>query len=317
MMKKLVFILFITLLSSQISFAQKKLAFERTGTIYLYSFTDKSEKKLFDGYQQSISPDGNAIAFTETDSLGNRFIATYNIFPDGLEPLTDPIIRFTAVPGQNSYEPKYSPDGKYLVFSYWNGNDWDAAIVAVDNSGFVNLTEPIRVSKGVTAGFYSPTWSPDSKSIVVQDMRSVYEFDLKGNLLKKYDLSALLNSAKVYLSSASTFTYDKTKKYLIFDAENEMYFENLEEPINGIYIYDIEDNEVEIISPSDYSSLDPVISYAENKIYFSAFGKKDIRKVENGDLDYYELNYSIYKMDIDGDNFEKILNNALSPSINK
>lgn len=316
MLKKL-FILIFIFFASQISFAQKKLAFERTGTIYLYSFTDRSEKKLFDGYQQSISPDGNAIAFTETDSMGNRYIGVYNIFPDGLEPLTDAIIRFTSVPGQNNYEPRYSPDGKYLVFSYWNGNDWDAAIIGVDNSGFVNLTEPIRVSKGVTAGFYSPTWSPDSKSIVTHDMNSVYEFDLQGNLLKKYELNSFLNSSKVYPSSASTFTYDKTKKFLIFDAENDMFFDNLEEPINGIYIYDIEDNDVEIISPSDYSSLDPVISYAENKIYFSAFGKKDITKVENDDMDYYELNYSIYKMDMDGDNFEKVLNNALSPSINK
>jgi TolB protein len=317
MIKKIILSICVFVLICNISFAQKKMAFERTGTIYLYSFDDNSETKLFDGYQHSISPDGNAIAFTETDSMGNRYIGVYKIQPAGILPLTPDIIRYTAVPGQNSYEPKYSPDGKNLVFNYWNSNDWDIAIVSADNSNYVNLTEPYRVSTGFTSGFYSPSWSPDSKSIVTHDMSNVYEFDLQGNILNKYPMTKVLTDAKIYPSSASMFTYNKDKTHLIFDGENEMFFENLEEPVNGIYSYDIKNNSIKMISSMDYSSIHPVISYAGNKIYYSAFGKKDItvKKSEELDSDYYEIRYSIYTMNMNGGNVTKIIEDAYSPSI--
>lgn len=317
MIKKIILSFCAFVLVYNISFAQKKMAFERTGTIYLYGFSNKSETKLFDGYQHSISPDGNAIAFTETDSMGNRYIAVYKIQPNGILPLTPEFIRFTAVPGSNSYEPRFSPDGKNLVFNYWNGNDWDIAIVGADNSNYFNLTEPLRVSTGFTSGFYSPCWAPDSKSILTHDMKDVYEFDLQGNIINKYSLMKALTDAKVYPSSASVFTYNKNKTHLIFDGENETFFENLEEPVNGIYSYDIKNNSIKMISPEDYSSIHPVIFYDDNKIYYSAFGKKDItvRKSQELDSDYYEIRYSIYTMDMNGNNVTKIIEDAYLPSI--
>jgi len=103
------------------------MSYEKTGTIYKYNLNTNEDIKLFEGYQQSISPDGKKIAYTESDEkTGGRFISIYDIESKTVK-------RMTSVPGDNSYFPRYSPDGNYLVFNHWTNNNWQIAIVSVDD----------------------------------------------------------------------------------------------------------------------------------------------------------------------------------------
>lgn len=308
-MKKLIILFFISIINCPGIFAQDLfLSYEKLGVIYKYNLNTKSEEKLFEGYQQSISPDGNNIAFTDTDEkTGGRFISIYNINSKNMT-------RLKSIPGDNSYFLRYSPDGKYLTFNHWTENEWQIAIASVDDKTFKILTK--NKVKNVS-GFYSPTFTSDSKSIITHDMSNIFEFSLDGEVMNIFPIDKIDPDKKVFMSSASTVWYDKNNFALIFDCETENEFGGTYENQNRIYRFDIAKNSLTKVSPDEYSATNPAVSFTDGKIFFNAFTKDDVVKKTDGDMEYFEINYSIYSTDIKGDKFSFLLKNGTSPSVNK
>ncbi|HRE41750.1 MAG TPA: hypothetical protein PLG90_10480 [Ignavibacteria bacterium] len=308
-MLKLIFLIYLYFCVNPILYSQDLfMSYEKTGTIYKYNLNTNEDIKLFEGYQQSISPDGKKIAYTESDEkTGGRFISIYDIESKTVK-------RMTSVPGDNSYFPRYSPDGNYLVFNHWTNNNWQIAIVSVDDRNFKILTEnKIRNLNS----FYSPSWTEDSKSIITHDMSNIIEFSIEGEVLNIYPLDKIDPSKKIFFSSASTVWFDKTNFALIFDCEVDNEFGGTYENQNRIYRYDLLKNVITKISPDEYSATNPFISFSSGKIFFNAFTKEDVIKKIEGEMEYFELTYSIYNTDIKGDKFSFVLKNGTSPSLNK
>ena len=97
-----------------------------------------------------VSPDGKTIVF---DMLGDLF--TMPIAGGRATPLTSGM----AVDAQ----PRYSPDGKRIVFLSDRDGDTNVWIVNSDGSSPVQLTH----TETMNVSYISPEWSPDGNSIVV------------------------------------------------------------------------------------------------------------------------------------------------------
>jgi Tol biopolymer transport system component len=106
------------------------------------------------GFNPDVSPDGSKIAFTGLEG-GSFRIWTMNI--DGTDPQ-----KIEATNWQS--EPRFSPDGKQLVFHQHrsSGTSRDLYVASVDgsNATFVVQDNPATKTPG------SASWSPDGKRIV-------------------------------------------------------------------------------------------------------------------------------------------------------
>jgi Tol biopolymer transport system component len=100
--------------------------------IYVYDFDkDKETRLTFDlrANQPSISQDGSKIAFLfEKDGTTN--LGTVDFNGKNFKPLT----KFNN--GEQVYEPKYSPDNKYLIFDYSYAENRSIAKIDSDGNNF-------------------------------------------------------------------------------------------------------------------------------------------------------------------------------------
>lgn len=142
------------------------IGFQRESEVGVVTLPGKEgqEPLLFEGGDPCVSPDGKWIAYTEMDSEGARFIAVGEV-------ATGKKRRVTGIPGDNSYRPQWSPDGKTLTFDHFLTDDWLVGQVNVEGGGFRILKLPIKVS--------SHTWSPDGKHLLCQDMEKLFWVDVQ------------------------------------------------------------------------------------------------------------------------------------------
>jgi len=118
--------------------------------------------------QPSISPDGTRIAFVKN---GGGDANLYVCWSDGsgAKPLTD--LR----DGGQVYAPRWSPDGKQLVFSFSTGDRRDIGAVSADGGPI----ETLIASDGTDR---DPCWSPDGKQLLfssdVSGIYNLYALDL-------------------------------------------------------------------------------------------------------------------------------------------
>jgi len=83
-------------------------------SLYIYDMQNKSKTLLLEGFspmEPSFSPDGDTVVFADFAEEGVENMEIYTIGIDGSN-----IIKLTDNPARD-YFPKYSPDGKIIVFS--------------------------------------------------------------------------------------------------------------------------------------------------------------------------------------------------------
>jgi dipeptidyl aminopeptidase/acylaminoacyl peptidase len=102
-----------------------------------------------------ISPDGRWVAYTVTavDQVENRTDSDVWLVPaQGGEPR-----RLTNSPKQDRH-PRWSPDGKWIVFESNRGGDFQIYVIRVDGGEAVKLTS-------LSTEAQQPVWSPDGQHI--------------------------------------------------------------------------------------------------------------------------------------------------------
>jgi len=100
------------------------------GGLYIYDLESKNKTLLLKGFSPrdpSFSPDGNTIVFADFVEDGSENAEIYTIGIDGSNP-----IKLTDNPARD-YLPKYSPDGKTLVFS--SERDGNIQLYTINSSG--------------------------------------------------------------------------------------------------------------------------------------------------------------------------------------
>ena len=141
--------------------SERNLTFVGAGPEHILTYLPEAE-------QPDWSPDGLRIVFHAVDEL-NRFSTPertniYLIDPEGKEAgrvaswhrnvglikLTDRSV--------SDWDPKWSPDGRRIVFSSSRDGDSEIYVMNADGSGIVQLTDNM-------AGDLDPIWSPDGRHI--------------------------------------------------------------------------------------------------------------------------------------------------------
>jgi len=164
---------------------QRKMAYERGENIFVADVDGTHAKKIVAGALPEISPDGTRIAFnTEGDAKTRpgpeRRIAIADLGTGKVTILKD-------TPSDNCFGPVWSPDATKLAFSIMAEKAWQLGLVNADGSGF----RFVKNAELKSEAFGAPEWARDGKSIFCHDLDNLYQIDLEGNVLKKWELSKI------------------------------------------------------------------------------------------------------------------------------
>jgi len=111
----------------------RHITFEREQAVWIANLDGTGEKKIADGIFPAISPDGTRVAFNTTEKTSDT---TYTRHIAVVDVATGKIDVFKDVPGDNSYYPSWTGDGKQILFTTRPHEVWDLAVVDSDGTNF-------------------------------------------------------------------------------------------------------------------------------------------------------------------------------------
>ena len=155
--------------------AERKIAFDRGDQAWVASLDGTGAKKIASGVRPQISPDGKQLVFN-TQKANARQIAVADV-ADGKMTI------FTEIPSKQCYDATWSPDGSKISFRVLIDDQWRLGIVKADGSDF-------RIAKNLPAD--APAWSRDGNSMFCYDFDNLYQINLEGSVLKKWELKKIL-----------------------------------------------------------------------------------------------------------------------------
>ncbi|RQO78521.1 hypothetical protein DBR40_06145 [Pedobacter sp. KBW01] len=217
----------------------------------------------------AISPDGNRLAYTLSDSAGHRSIWIADMENKSQGELV--------VNNNNYYQAVWSADGSTIAFNIFNKqNLWKIGIIKADNSGYVMLDSASKIN------VYAPTWK-NEKEIVGQDLTNLYTFDLSGKVIDTKLIAGLIGK-DLTIASSNRFFYTKDGNKLIFNAGNTDVLDGLTGPAEAVYILDLANKKIDRLSPKGIN-VSYVFVTADDRIFYSGAEKPFIQsKIYVADL---------------------------------
>jgi len=155
------------------------------------------QRRVTDGYDPEISPDGSRIAYTHyqnTSGAADRYIAIFDIASKKRKILRN-------IPSRNSFGPHWSPDGRHIAFgTFIDNNSWRLVI-------YDTRTSKYKIIKTQKPDIFTPFWSPDGKFVYAHDTDNVYKFYSEScKLLDTIPFSRIIKSDKTFPDSATQFS---------------------------------------------------------------------------------------------------------------
>ena len=113
----IVTICFCVALSELVHAADRKIAYDRVGKIFVANVDGTHSKKIAEGDWPEISPDGTRVAFNTAGDAKNRpgperHIAIADVAGGKVTVVPN-------IPSDNCFGPVWSPDEKQLAFPLW------------------------------------------------------------------------------------------------------------------------------------------------------------------------------------------------------
>ena len=287
-------IFFCVALSAPSDAAQRKIAFEHRENIFVADTDGTHQKKIAAGASPEISPDGARVAFnTVADSKTRpgpeRHIAVADLSNGKVTVLKD-------IPSDNCFGPVWSPDGSKLAFSIMAEKEWHLGLVNADGSGFRFVKNAGLRSEA----FGAPEWARDGKSIFCHDLDDIYQIDLDGNILKKWELSKILTDAGMNGGDRLSISPDGKTLLMDVDCGAEHERKNWDGPQPAIEKFDLAGDKAVRITDTDDFVWEPFWLTSDEFLC--------IMQKEN------ENEPSIYRMSLDRKNAKLVVKHARTPS---
>jgi len=144
--------------------------------------TDPSERRYtrdLNAVNPSYSRDGSRVTFVRAENASFRLCVAP--VPDGRELDADSVKTIFPTDsaaeghyGLNLYTPRFSPDGKQILFSYFDDESRKIGLINADGSGFVPLLDGPHDDR-------DPEWAPDGKSFFYSSdstgIFNIYRYD--------------------------------------------------------------------------------------------------------------------------------------------
>lgn len=274
--------------------AERKIAYEHRGNIFVANADGTHQKKIAAGALPEISPDGTRVAFnTSADSKTRpgpeRHIAVADLSSGKVTVLKD-------IPSDNCFGPVWSPDGSKLAFSIMADKDWQLGLVNADGSGFHFVKNAALKSDA----FGAPEWARDGKSIFCHDLDNIYQIDLDGNVLKKWELAKILTDASMNGGDRLSISPDGKVLLMDVDCGSEHERRNWDGPQPAIEKFDVAGEKAVRVTGKDDFVWEPF--WLSNDEFLCIMQKEK------------ENDASIYRMSLDGKNAKLLVKHARTPS---
>jgi TolB protein len=294
-MKPLTIAIFLCIALSMLSrAAPRKMAYEHRDNIFVADIDGTRHKKIADGALPEISPDGTRVAFNtvadaKTRPGPERHIAIADVASGKVTVLND-------IPSDNCFGPVWSPDGSKLAFSIMAENKWHLGLVDADGSRFRFVKNAALKSEA----FGAPEWARDGKSIFCHDLDNIYQIDLDGNILKKWELSKILTDASMNSGDRLSISPDGKTLLMDVDCGAEQERKNWDGPQPAIERFNIASEKAVRVSGKDDFVWEPF--WLSNDEFLCILQKEN------------ENEPSIYRMSLDGKNAKLLVKHARTPS---
>ena len=290
-----------------------KIVFVQGKDLWLMNPDGSARKKFLtnpiDSYATSsdvaISPDLTQIAFTSFPVKDDLYAgnAIYSIGTDGTKRH-----QLVGVKGTEQLEePRFSPDGKHLVYSRWTGNHMGGPMTSYADVWIMNVDGSERHSlvgdySKYNAASYRARWSRDGKRI--------FYLRVEGGLPESPDEAPNTpEPMSVNMDGTDVRSAKGQESKFLFDNINSMGQKIIvttnEDPADGgVFIENISGNQRRrLTSNREVEVFDAHFSPNEYQIVFG--GRQ--RKVTNGII---TESYGIWKVNIDGSGLQRLLNSG-------
>src|SRR5436305_1414279 len=295
-MKPLTLAIFLCIAFSALSYAaERKIAYEHRDNIFVADADGAHQKKIAAGALPEISPDGTRVAFnTEADAKARpgpeRHIAVADVASGKVTVLKD-------IPSDNCFGPVWSPDGSKLAFSIMAEKEWQLGLVNADGSGF----RFVKNAALKNDAFGAPEWARDGKSIFCHDLDNIYQIDLDGNVLKKWELSKILTDASMNGNDRLSVSPDGKALLMDVDLGAEHERKNWDGPQPAIYKFDLATEKSTRVTGKNDFVWDPC--WLTNEEFLCLIQKENEREP------------SLYRIPITGKNPKLLAKHARTPSV--
>ena len=274
--------------------AERKIAYEHNENIFVADIDGTHPKKIAAGALPEISPDGTRIAFnTEGDAKTRpgpeRHIAIADVASGKVTILKE-------IPSDNCFGPVWSPDGTNLAFSIMAEKEWHLGLVNADGSGF----RFVRNAELKSEAFGAPEWARDGKSIFCHDLDNIYQIDLDGNVLMKWELAKILTDASMNGGDRLSVSPDGKALLMDVDCGSEHERKNWDGPQPAIEKFDLNAEKAVRVTAKDDFVWEPF--WLSDNEFLCIIQKEN------------ENEPSIYRMSLDGKNAKLFVKHARTPS---
>lgn len=229
------------------SYKLNMLCFTRGEDIYLMDVNTGVVRRILKGEEPNISPNGERIAFVLADNGALKTV----------EAKSGVVKEFASLQSVKARGPQWSPDGSKIAFEYKKDLTWRIAILETSTEQWHDIT----ASYPAEVNYFLSSWTTKGQSLVIQDLRTVYEVDPHGKELQRLEITKLLPETEG-VSSLSRFSFSADKGYLLFDTASPP------QESAAIYKLNIKTSALERITPSTIDGSEPHWLPSEKEILF-------------------------------------------------